>query len=134
MKLNRELVNQRIRETKQPTYQASELIATLDLMTDRLFPDDHEAHRRRIGEMRRFIREHYGVTKQIDTTLIDLAAECLYAGLCEADGEPYEPQNARVAALLIQVKARLTRTATPEGEDLQAPTGQAIEVNGMTRA
>lgn len=56
------------------------------------------------------------VVEDVDTTLIDFAAECFQAGICETTGEPYESGNARVDAVLVQIKARLTRTATPERE------------------
>lgn len=132
MKLDRALVAERIRETKQPTYQADDLIATLDLLVSRLSPTDHHMHHRRADEARRFLRLHYGIGSQIDTTLIDFAAMCFYAGICEADGEPYDPPSARAAAVVMQVKARLTRTATPEADQsLAAP--QTNGENGVTQ-
>lgn len=132
MKLDRAMVQERIREAKQPTYRASELAETIDVLSNRLYVHDFAIHRQRIDEAKRFLRQHYGGLGAIDATLIDLAAECFLAGICEADGEPYVPANARIGALLVQVKERMVRAATPEGEDLRAP--QANGENGVTGA
>lgn len=100
----------------EPTYRASELIQTLDVLAARLYRNDHEAHARRIKEIRRFLQAHYGTAaglRALDVTLIDFGAMCFQAGICETTGEPYETGNARADAALIQIKARLARK--PEG-------------------
>lgn len=114
MKLDREIVERNIRGAKQPTYQASELVSSIKMLASRLYMNDFAVHQRRIDESCRFLEQHYGGLGTIDATLIDLAAECFLAGLYEADGEPYTPANARIGALLIQVKERMLRTATEE--------------------
>jgi hypothetical protein len=54
------------------------------------------------------------VVEDLDMALIDFGALCFLAGIHEADGESYEPGNARAAAMLMQIKERMTRTAAPE--------------------
>lgn len=129
--LNWDEVNERapMIAARRSSHTADDLISTITILASRLYVHDHRAHQTRIDEACRFIREHYNGHTAVDATLMELARECFIAGIHETLGEPYVPQNARIAAILIQVRAR---TATPEaGESLQA-SGQSNGENGVT--
>jgi hypothetical protein len=119
-KLSQQQINHNIASAKTiaPNFVAGDLVDTIDLLADRLNLGIHRAHRPRIDEVKRFVRLHYNARSAVDLFLIDIASEAFLGGIEEARGETYVPNNARTAALLDQVRARLADTAALEAENL----------------
>lgn len=124
MKLDREMVTERIREAKPPAFTTGDLISTVTMLANRLYVHDHAAHRPRIDEVRRFLRAHYGGRTAVEATIRNAMREAFAAGIYAASDADYVPSDPEIARLLAEARAGMTRTATPEtDQSLQAPQG-----------
>jgi hypothetical protein len=128
--LNWDEVNERVPmiAARRSSITTGDKLATLVLLANRLRPEDHTAHRRRLDAINDDLRALH-VMRQMETKLRDAMKEAFIAGIYAASDAEYVPANEEIARLLAEARAQLI--ATPEGEDLRAP--QTNGENGVTQ-
>lgn len=114
---------------QRPSITVGDKLATIVMLANRLRPDDHAAHRRRLDAINDDLRALAAI-RQVEARLVEAMAEAFAAGIWAASEAGYVPADEEIARLLVLAKAQFG-IATPEGEDLQrVASGQTIEVNG----
>lgn len=131
--LNWEEVDQRVPviATRRTSFTTGDKLATLVLLSNRLRPEDHTAHRARLDAINDDLRALH-VMRQMEARLRDAMKEAFIAGIYAAAECEYQPANEEIARLLAEARAEI-RTATPEAVESLAAPGQGFEENGVTR-